>query len=250
MTIGEAVILGLVQGLTEFIPVSSSGHLILVREFFGVYGGSGLAIDAVLQLATALAIIIFFGQEIFKFIRNQRLVLIILLATIPAGIMGFLLEQEMETIFRSSGLVAGMLIVGSVIMYLAEKYGKGGRELNFKNGFIIGLFQALALVPGISRSGATISGGLLNGLSREEAAKFSFLLALPIICGSGLKKLLDLSVSGAISSLGPELIVGALVAFLSGLVAIHVLIKYLKTHSLTVFIYYRLALAILILLLI
>jgi undecaprenyl-diphosphatase len=243
MNFVDAIILGLVQGLTEFIPISSSGHLILARDILGLYGENALAIDAVLQLATALAILIYFAKDFPSLIKDRKFVFIIILATIPAVVAGLLLESRMETIFRSSSLVASMLILGAVIMYLAEKFGKQDREVGYKNGFMIGLFQSLALVPGMSRSGATISGGLIAGLTRESAARFSFLLALPIILGSGLKKLFDLSNAGALTELGWPLALGCLVAFLSGLWAIHFLINYLKGHKLTIFIWYRVVLA-------
>ncbi len=243
----DAVILGLVQGLTEFVPISSSGHLILVRELFHLSNQNALSVDAILQLATGLAIIVYFARDLKNFIHDRTMILAIILGTIPAVVLGLFLESKMETIFRSSSLVACMLIVGACLMYAAEKFAKQDKPLDPKRGFIVGVFQALALIPGISRSGATISGGLFLGLTREAAARFSFLLALPIILGSGLKKLLELSGTNSFGDVGLPLILGSFIAFGSGLWAIHFLINYLKNHKLTVFIWYRLVLAALIL---
>jgi undecaprenyl-diphosphatase len=262
-------LLGIVQGLTEFLPVSSSGHLILARELLGMQSVDGLAIDAVLQLATILALFVYFRVEFwslivdtFKWItggivetKQKVLLLAIILGTIPAGIAGLLLEEKMSTVFRSAEIVAWMLIAGSLLMALAEwvharpkeSIEESDQELTVWKGIGVGLFQCLALVPGMSRSGSTISGGLLLGLTREDAARFGFLLSGPIILLSGLKKLLDLVQGGEISSVGFPLLVGSVVAFVIGLFAIHFLLRYLKNHTLTVFIVYRLVLAIVVL---
>lgn len=247
MSFLEAIILGLVQGLTEFIPVSSSGHLIIFREFFGIHGAD-LAVDAVLQLATVLAVLVYFLKDIPNILKDRALLLALIIGTVPAVIFGLLLESKMETVFRNPYLVAWTLLVGAILMGAAEKYAKQDKQINPKRGFIIGLFQSLALVPGISRSGATISGGLFAGLTRESATRFSFLLSVPIIAGTGLKKLFELSGSGALSELGFPLLLSSLVAFASGLWAISFLLRYLKTHKLTPFIYYRIVLALVILL--
>ncbi len=260
MNIAESILLGLVQGLTEFIPVSSSGHLIVVREIFGIEGSMDLSVDAVLQLATVLAVLVYFRRDLWNILKSflrlilmkpintkeKTLLLAILLGTIPALFLGLILESRMETAFRSSYLVALALIIGSILMYIAEKVGKKNSELSVKKGFLIGIFQSLALIPGISRSGATISGGLLQGLTREEATRFSFLLSFPIILGSGLKKLFDLGESH-LSALDLPLLIAFLVSFIVGLISIRFLIRYVKTHTLKVFIWYRIILAIIIL---
>ena len=260
MSFLEAIVLGITQGLTEFIPVSSSGHLILVHKFFGS-STNDLALDAVLQLATVLAVLVYFRLELWTLIKNtisivlrkpveqkdKTLVGALFFGTIPAIILGLLLESKIETAFRSIHLVAYGLLAGSILMFIADRMVKASTPLTTKKGVIIGFFQSLALVPGVSRSGATISGGLLQGLSREEATRFSFLLSFPIIFGSGLKKLLDLfNTAGGIT--GPQLVACA-VAFIVGLFCIHYLLKYLKTHSLSIFIWYRVVLAMIILLL-
>jgi len=252
----EAIILGITQGLTEFVPVSSSGHLILVHEFIGETAAD-LSVDAILQLASIFAVLVYFRADIWRVTStlfrhvtgkgveaaDKNLLYAIVLGTLPALILGLFLESKMETIFRSAHLVAYALIVGSMIMFFAEKYGVQNRALNPKRGFIIGLFQALALIPGISRSGATISGGLMAGISREAATRFSFVLSFPIIVGSGLKKFLDLSVSGGIYQIGAPLILSFAISFFVGLVSIDLLLKYLRNHKLDIFVWYRLVLA-------
>ncbi|OHA99537.1 MAG: undecaprenyl-diphosphatase UppP [Candidatus Zambryskibacteria bacterium RIFCSPHIGHO2_12_FULL_43_12b] len=255
----EAIILGVVQGLTEFVPISSSGHLILVHNIFGETG-IDLSVDAILQLASILAVLIYFRIDIVRVVStlfrhiagkgveqgDKNLLYAIVLGTIPAFVLGILLESKMETVFRSAHLVAYALIAGSAIMFFAERYALKNRELNAKRGFMVGCFQALALVPGISRSGATISGGLLAGLSREAATRFSFVLSFPIIVGSGLKKFLDLSASGSLFDIGAPLVLSFILSFLVGLLSIDLLLRYLKNHNLHIFVWYRLILAFLI----
>jgi undecaprenyl-diphosphatase len=257
----NSIILGIIQGVTEFLPISSSGHLVLFRDILGFKTGYDLSFDAVLQLATGLALVVYFWKDIwslitsfFKMILNKpteikerTLIFAIILGTIPALIGGLLLEKQMDTIFRNLHLVAYILIAGSIVMYLAEKFSKQNSNLSAGRGFIIGLFQILALLPGFSRSGATISGGLFMGLSREQAARFSFLLSIPIIVGSGLLKLFELVHKHELGGLGLPLLVGSLLAFLTGLLVVHFLLKYLKNHKLDVFVFYRVLLAVLIL---
>lgn len=270
MPLIQGIILGLVQGLTEFIPVSSSGHLVLTHALFGA-GSSDLAFDATLQLATVLAVLVYFWKDLlsialnfFRIIlkkevsqKDKTMVWALVLGTIPAVVFGLLLESKMETVFRNASLVAGALLFGSALMYLAERsYSRGftseegrgetsGKPLTVVSGITIGLYQCLALIPGVSRSGTTISGGLFQGLSREDATRFSFLLSFPIIFGSGLKQFIGLAGTG--SALSFSLLVSFLVAFITGYFAIRFLISYLKNHSLNIFIWYRVILAVLIL---
>ena len=259
MGIAEAIVLGLVQGLTEFLPVSSTGHLILARTLFEVDGGYGLAFDAVLHLATALAVIVYFRRDIWQLVQtalrrlgrlpvnpqDETLLFALIVGTVPAVILGLSLESMMESVFRSPLLVAGVLVAGSVLFMYAEwvyEHRPRRNVMDVKRGFKIGLFQALALLPGMSRSGASISGGMILGLTRPEAARFAFLLSVPVILGAGMKKLLELlSTDGAIAwfSVG----VGSVVAFLSGLLAIHFLLAFVRKHTLWPFIWYRLILA-------
>ncbi len=257
MSYFDSAILGFVQGLTEFIPVSSSAHLLIVREWLGVNDSSGLAFDAVLQLATILAVLIYFRKDLWHIFvsailwvfrkevlqSDKNMILAIVVGTIPAVIAGIFLENYMESVFRSTSLVAVTLVLGSIIFFVAEKQSVWIGEISWKKGLLIGCFQCLALIPGMSRSGMTISGGLFAGLSREAAARFSFLLAFPIITGSGLKKLVDITQEGLLSTIGPSLLLGSFIAFLVGLAAIHFLIKFLKSHTLKSFAWYRIGLA-------
>mgnify|MGYP003341515906 FL=1 len=275
MTYIDAIILGATQGFTEFLPVSSSGHLIIARKIFSLPLQGSLTFDAILQCATVLAVVLYFAKDLWnialsviryitgKVISRTEKVYIwaIALGTIPAIIFGLLLESAMDSVFRNVDLVAGALLGGSMLMWYAQKQSvvdrrkligdtdspKGPLEenqaLTVKKGIAIGFFQSLALIPGVSRSGATISGGLLVGLSREEATRFSFLLSVPILVGSGLKKLLEVNFATSGGMFG-ALMVGSGVSFVAGLLAIHYFIKYLKTHTLSVFIWYRVALAI------
>lgn len=254
MTIFQAIILGAVQGLTEFLPISSSGHLIIFPELFG-WNTQSLAFDTILHLGTVTALIIYFKTDLLKIIKNISLLKLLLIGSIPAGVLGFLFESYIEEVFRSTNSVILFLLVGSLLMFLAEKYYKKvwhtERKLNIsqvtpKDSLVIGCFQSLALFPGVSRSGATISGGIFKGLTRELSARFSFLLSIPIVLGAGLYKIIksyqDLSFDGV-------LLGGFLSSFLVGMLAINFLLRFLKKNTLNVFILYRVVLGILLLLL-
>lgn len=267
MTFIQSAILGVVQGLTEFIPVSSTGHLILARKLLGLNIVGTISFDAIIQLATGIALICYFWRDVLNLIialfsyifkrpvdeKYGRLILPLIIGTIPAIILGLLLEQYMDTVFRETYVVAVALIAGAILFSLAEKFFKSNlskiqvENISPQKGFYIGLFQCLALIPGLSRSGATISGGLFNNLSREGAARFSFLLSIPIILGSGLKKVFDLYQNPDFSSLESSLVIASLFAFVTGLLAIHFLLKFLKNHSLNYFGVYRILLALAIL---
>ncbi len=262
--ITPGIILGIVQGITEFLPVSSTGHLILARDIFGFSSENGLALDAMLHLATAGAVLAYFWRDFLTLAYNayrmvarkgvdpdtRTLLFALLLGTLPAVGAGLYLEGYMETVFRSSTVVAWTLIVGSVIMLLAEythnnlhKKSVSQGRLTVRKGIAIGFFQVLALMPGMSRSGATISGGLLLGLSRETAARFAFLLSFPVILGAGLKKFIELEANGALASEASVIIAGSISAFVVGLAAIHFMITFLRSHTLIPFVIYRVALA-------
>ena len=259
MGIFEAISLGVVQGLTEFLPVSSSGHLILARSLFGVEGGYALAFDAILHLATAAAVIVYFYKDIWMLMQtalrklgrlpvNERdltLLYALLAGTVPAVILGLSLESLMESVFRSPLLVAGVLVAGSCLFIYAEwHYTRSHQDnvMNVKRGVKIGLFQSLALIPGMSRSGASIAGGMILGLSRSEAARFAFLLAVPLMLGAGAKKLLELiTTEGSVA--WTAVLVGAAVAFVTGLAAIHFMLSFVRRHTLWPFIWYRFILA-------
>lgn len=254
------ITLGALQGLTEFLPISSSGHLVIFHELFGVSGGDDLAFDAILQLGTMLALLLTFREDLWRLAKNGwfwltgkrsndikqdiHLITAIVIGTIPAMFLGLLLQKWMETTFRHSWLVALVLILGSALMFIAEKtYTQKTTRIDPKNGLLIGLFQCLALVPGMSRSGSTISGGLLLGLSREQATRFSFLLSIPIITGSGLLKLVHVLREPSSSYSSFDLALGFIVSFIVGGIAINWLLRFLKTHRLFPFIWYRLILA-------
>lgn len=267
MTLLDGILLGLVQGLTEFLPVSSSGHLILMRDVLNI-AGSGLLFDASLHVATLAAVCIYFRHDIGQLIAGafklvvrkpmsdieRGLVYAVAWGSVPAFVFAYFLHGPIDTYARGSLVVAIGLILGSVLMWYAERQITNNSQLTAEGlssrmGFRIGLFQVLALFPGISRSGATISGGLLNNLSREQATRFAFVLAFPIMLAAGGMSLVELltSTGGEVVAL-PVLFTGLIVALFSGLAAIHFLVRYLKTHTLSVFIWYRLALACIILL--
>lgn len=259
MDLIQGIILGVVQGLTEFLPVSSSGHLILAREVLGLETDFGLAVDAVLQLATALAVLVYFRRDwlmlfraFLKFLSgtggevdasSRTLLWSLVAGTVPAVFFGLLLEDYMETAFRSALLVAGTLALGALLFIVVERLTHRSLPVTIGKAIVIGLFQSLALVPGLSRSGMTIAGGLLMGLSREEAARFGFLLSFPIIAGSGLKKLFELFGQGYVADFGLPLLVAFVASFVVGMAVIHWLLRYLRTHTLLPFAWYRLGLA-------
>lgn len=259
MTTFEAIVLGIVQGVTEFLPISSTGHLVLARNLFGMTAEHALAFDAILHLATATAVMLYFHRDIWLLVqtllrklgrlpvdrKNQTLLYALLIGTLPAVFAGLLLEDLMESTFRNPLLIAVVLILGSVLfMYAEYVYREQHRsnDIDAGKGFRIGLFQTLALIPGMSRSGSTIAGGMILGLSRSEAARFAFLLAIPVILGGGLLKLLELITTDVAVEWFP-IGVGAVTSFLVGLAAIHFMLGFVRKHTLWPFIWYRLILA-------
>lgn len=265
MTIFDSVLLGAVQGLTEFLPVSSTGHLILMRELLGINTSGGLAFDAILQLGTVLAALLYFRKDVWRLtvdawtivtgkrknvpLARQHELLAIIIGTLPALVLGLLLQHTMETLFRSAFIVAVMLILGSILFVFAERMAKQHHDaVTPKDGIWIGIFQCAALIPGVSRSGSTISGGLFRGLTRSSAARFSFLLSLPIITGSGLKALADVIKDKPADIQFLQLTIGFIVSFTIGLACIHWLLGYLKKHGLHLFAWYRVALGVIVIL--
>ena len=261
---GQALVMGIVQGLTEFLPISSSGHLIIVPYLFGWTDPfiTSLAFSVMLHLGTLLALLVYFRADWIRLVPaglaairdrsfqgdpDRRLAWLLVAATIPAAIAGFLLSDLAETTFREVGLVAVTLVVGAVILWLADRWGgrtKGVDDVTFPIAGGIGAAQALALVPGISRSGISISAARFAGLDREAAARFSFLMATPITLGAVIFEVRKLITgeAGVEVSLGP-LLAGMLAAFVAGILAIGFLLRYLRTRSLTIFVVYRLVLA-------
>lgn len=263
-TVVQALIMGIVQGLTEFLPVSSSGHLIIVPFLFGWHDPfiDSLAFSVMLHIGTLLALLIYFWTDWLRLVpaglaalrdrslRNdpdRRLAWLLLASTIPAAIVGVLFNDIIETTVREPGLVALTLVVGGGIIWLADRRGgraKGVADVSFPVATGIGIAQAVALIPGISRSGISISAARFAGLDREAAARFSFLMATPVTAGAALFELRKLvsGEAGVDVSVEP-LIVGMVTAFLSGMLAIGVLLRYVRTRSLNVFVGYRLVLA-------
>jgi undecaprenyl-diphosphatase len=266
MNILHALILGIVQGVTELLPISSSAHLILVPRFLN-WQTNSLAFDTTLHLGTALALTVYFFKDIVsiargfftdlsrqkfninKYSKEGLLGVGIMIGSLPAGLLGILLGNFLEERFRGVGSVLAFLIVGSVLMIFAEVFSKPKikniKEINAPKSFFIGLFQSLALFSGVSRSGATISGGMLLGLERSLAAKYSFLLSIPIVIGAGVFE--AIKSFGQLSSLSAaSILVGFLASFLSGLLAIRFLMGFLGKHKLTGFIVYRVVLIVVI----
>ncbi|HEU4571848.1 MAG TPA: undecaprenyl-diphosphatase UppP [Candidatus Limnocylindrales bacterium] len=257
----QALVMGIVQGLAEFLPISSSGHLIIVPALLGWTDPfiDSLAFSVMLHMGTLVALLIYFWRDWLRLIPaglatirdrsfrgdpDRRLAWLIVVTVIPAAIVGTLLNDFIESNVRQAGVVAVLLVVGAAIMWLAERWGRKQREidgLGFGAAFGIGLAQAIALFPGISRSGISISAGLFANLTREAAARFSFLMAAPVIAGAGVfeaRKLVT-GEAGVTVELAP-LVVGFLAAMIAGLIAIWALLRYLRTNSLGIFIAYRL----------
>jgi undecaprenyl-diphosphatase len=257
----QTILLSLVQGLTEFLPVSSSGHLIVFHNLLNADILNNLAFDVALHGGSLLAIIIFFYKDIRvtinNFITNVRnktlkndLFIIIAISIIPAGIIGLFLEDFIDGFLRKPIIVAGALIFGSILFIGTEKFFKKKKELsniNIINGVFIGVMQCLAFIPGMSRSGITIVAGMNRGFSRVDAAKFSFLLAIPLLLGAFIKKTADVLTSTA--QFNFYFVFGFFMAFIFSLLAIKILMKLLKAKfALYAFAIYRIILAIIIIL--
>lgn len=249
MSIIEAIILGLVQGLTEFIPVSSSGHLLLLHEVFK-NDGSSLGFDVALHVGTLAALLVVFKKDIINLVKNVtkqnsegKLARTIALATLPAALAGLFFSDFIDDSLRSPFVVmVALALVGGIMLIVDTLTPKQSSEVSQKQGILVGVAQILALIPGVSRSGATITAGLMLGLTRELATRFSFLLAIPIISGSALGLLIkgDLATSGQ----ALPLVFGMIAAFLSGLFAIRFMLRIIGNVGLRPFALYRIALAI------
>ena len=267
----EAIFLGALQGLTEFLPISSSAHIRIAGELFGTNADPGATFTAITQIGTELAVLIYFRKDIVRIIsawfsqvsRKQllaaekadaRLGWLIIIGTLPIVALGYFGQEIIRNDFRSLWLIATTLIVFGIILGIADKYGKTERQLHQltpMHGVLYGFAQSLALIPGVSRSGATIAMGRLMGYSREAALRYSFLLALPAVFGSGLYELkgaLGESASERVFSL-PETFVATAFAFVIGYAVIAWLLKYVTTKSFAPFILYRIALGSLLILL-
>lgn len=266
MTWLQVLVLSVVQGLTEFLPVSSSGHLRIVSELF--WGrDAGASFTAVIQLGTELAVLVFFAKDIWRILTawfaglfdpakrgfDYRMGWMVIVGTIPVGLTGLLLKDLIRESFRNLWITATVLIVFSFVFILAERMGRktrGFEELTMKDAIVMGLWQCLALIPGVSRSGGTISGGLFRNLDREVATRFSFLLAIPAVLASGLFSLPDaFDPQAGQAASGMQLLVGSAVAFAVGYLSIAWLLKFVSHHSFAWFAAYRIPLGIIIMIL-
>ena len=262
----QVLVLSIVQGLTEFLPVSSSGHLRIVSELF--WGqDAGASFTAVIQLGTELAVVVFFAKMIWQILtgwfkgwvdkesrgQDWKMGWFVIVGSIPIGVMGLVGKDLIRDALRNLWITAGMLILFSLVFIVAERVGKKNRgfdELTMKDAIIMGLCQCLALIPGVSRSGGTISGGLFLGLDREVATRFSFLLAIPAVLASGLFSLPDAfdPAAGQAAS-GMQLLVGTAVAFVVGYASIAWLLKFVSNHSFEWFAAYRIPVGIFVMIL-
>ena len=253
----EAVVLGVIQGLTEFLPISSSAHLLIFGQLFG-WQDPGAAFTAVTQIGTELAVIVYFRGEIWTIIRawarsftdaearrdpNAKMGWLVILGTIPIAVLGLTFADQIETVARNLWLTASMLIIFGIILAVADALGskvKTERDITVRDGLLFGLAQSLALIPGVSRSGATISAGLTMGYSRAAAARYAFLLAVPAVLASGLYEATKISDDPSTS--WGQTILATIVAFGVGLAVIAWLMRWLSTRSYLPFVIYRIAL--------
>ena len=261
----DIIVLGIIQGIAEFLPISSSAHLIIFRDIFGIGTNIGseieLAFDLALHFGTLLAIIIYFFNDLFKVLldgltkgtktKDGRLFWYLIIATIPAGIVGVLFEDIFDTFFRKQlWLIAIALIVMGIIIYLVDKKSKikfDIKEMKWYQALIVGCAQVFALIPGFSRSGTTITASRALGLDREDSAKFSFYLSVPVVAGATLLTLIK---DDTIAIINDNLIIfgtGILISFITGLLCISFLLKYIRNNDFKVFMIYRIILGILIL---
>lgn len=255
----EAIILGIVQGLTEFLPISSSAHLLIVGQLFFDGRDPGAAFTAVSQIGTEMAVLVYFARDIGRIISkwcqalvkrvpqsdpDVRMGWMVIVGSLPIGILGLLFEDAIDSSLRNLWITTAMLAGVALILALADRLARNERTLDrltWKHAIIYGLAQAAALIPGVSRSGASISAGLFMGYRREDAARYAFLLAVPAVLASGIYKLKDIG-GDTTAAWGPT-IVATVIAFGIGYAVIAWLLRYIANHTFTIFIIYRLALA-------
>jgi undecaprenyl-diphosphatase len=270
----ESIILGIVQGITEFLPISSSAHIIIVPWFFG-WGEPGLTFNVAVHMGTLLAVLLFFRKDIFAMALAlprgiaagkpladpmSRMALIILAGSIPAGLIGLTFGDQIEGFFHEGSdsstafiIIAVMLIVVGLLMLLVERMLPQHREfdrITWRDGIVIGVAQAIALIPGTSRSGSTITAGMILGLKKEVAARFSFLLGIPVVAGAGMMEGVRLAERGLPADERLPFIVGAVVSLVVGYLSIAFLLRFLQTNSVLVFTIYRCGLGVIMLVLI
>ena len=261
----EVIILGIIQGIAEFLPISSSAHLIIFRDVFhigkSISNNIGLTFDIALHFGTLLAIAVYFFKDFWNMVmqgitkgtktKEGKLFWYLVLATIPAAILGVLFEDTIENAIRTNYiLIALALAIMGIIIYLTDRFSKTEKSLDtigWKDALLIGCAQVAALIPGFSRSGTTIAAGRTLKLNREDSAKFSFYLSAPVVCGATILSLLKGETINLIMANLSTFIVGVLVAFIAGLLCIEFLLKYIKKHDFQIFMWYRIALALIVL---
>jgi len=248
----EAIFLGIIQGLTEFLPISSSAHIRIIGEFLPSAQDPGATFTAIMQIGTEIAVLLFFFNQIKEIFKGDRLGWLIVLGSIPIFVLGYIGQEYIRSNFRSLWLIAATLIIFGVILGYLDFVGRREKtldNLHARDGLLYGLAQSLALVPGVSRSGATIAMGRLLGYRREEALRYSFLLAIPAVLGSGAYELLN-SLSEPTNAFSmPETFAATITAFIVGYLVIAWLMKFIQTKSFMPFVAYRITLGTLILVL-
>lgn len=256
-----AILLGLIQALTEFLPISSSAHLILARAVLDFDYIDGLTFDVALHVGTLVALVVYFRRDIASLLRalarsipkpdfgndsEQRLAWYMLAACVPAGLTGLFFENAIELYFRNPLVIVVTLILGGVLFLVVEHRCRQERAMTgmkFSDALFIGIAQALALIPGVSRSGITIAAGMVRGLRRHEAARFSFIMVIPLLAGAGAKKAIDLGTQPVAGGEWLVMVVGVVTSAVAGWLVIRFLLEFLRRHGLGVFAYYRFVLA-------
>ena len=270
LTYAKAIILGLVQGLAEFLPISSSGHLALLQHFFGISGDDVLVFTVLLHMGTLVSVFIVYWKDIFRLIfelcycirdiargrgprfysnPTRKLGVMIIVATIPTAIIGLLLNDTFEGLYSNILAIGIALIITGTILWIADRFGRNDkhiREMTLTHAVVVGTMQGLAIAPGISRSGSTLFGGLISGLERDFAVKFAFLISIPSILGSFVLEIPDALKSGTEGLSAGPVIVGVIVSAISGLVAIKAMIKIVSNKKLTIFSFYTWTLGIIV----
>lgn len=238
----EYILLGIIQGLTEFFPVSSSAHLVVVQKIFGI-SGQQVALPVVLHLGTSLALVSFFFKDILALFKNIKLITLIIIVTVITGAIGILGKDFFESLFSSVRLTAGALIITGVILFIVSKFMDGRRnKLNIKDAVILGFTQAVAIVPGISRSGITVSTLLFRGIAKEESFRFSFLASIPAVLGAVLLEAKDIDLNIKLNLFNYS--IGLIASFLSGILALFIFKKMISKAKLHYFGYYCIIIAI------
>ncbi|MFT3887188.1 MAG: undecaprenyl-diphosphate phosphatase [Arachnia sp.] len=256
----QAIVLGIVQGLTEFLPISSSAHVSIVGQLFFDGRDPGAAFTAVTQLGTETAVLVYFRKDIWRIITrwlgsltgkvekgdpDARMGWLVIVGSVPIVVLGLLFQDSIDSTLRNLWITVAMLAGVAIVLAIADRFGARNqrelKDLSWPHGILFGLFQAMALIPGVSRSGATISGGLFLGYTREAATRYAFLLAIPAVFGSGLYKLKDVGGDASVAW-GPT-IAATVIAFFVGYAVIAWLLRYVSTHTFTIFVVYRLVIA-------